>query len=179
MPNWNGLLILPLLLVWVVFGWNLIGTILKRRQRHLYVAIWFYIATFVTVAVLHIFNSLELPVSALKSYSVYAGVQDALVQWWYGHNAVAFFLTTPFLGLMYYFVPKAANRPVYSYRLSIVHFWSLIFIYIWAGPHHLLYTALTRMGSKLGCCIFCHVINAILGWYDKRIVNTSWCLGQS
>ncbi|KAA5823465.1 cytochrome-c oxidase, cbb3-type subunit I [Algibacter amylolyticus] len=137
-------------LVWVIFGWNLIGTMLKRRQRHLYVAIWFYIATFVTVAVLHIFNSLELPVSAMKSYSVYAGVQDALVQWWYGHNAVAFFLTTPFLGLMYYFVPKAANRPVYSYRLSIVHFWSLIFIYIWAGPHHLLYTALPEWAQNLG-----------------------------
>lgn len=137
-------------LVWIIFGINLIGTILKRRQRHLYVAIWFYIATFVTVAVLHIFNSLELPVSALKSYSVYAGVQDALVQWWYGHNAVAFFLTTPFLGLMYYFVPKAANRPVYSYRLSIVHFWSLIFIYIWAGPHHLLYTALPDWAQNLG-----------------------------
>nr|WP_321233254.1 cytochrome-c oxidase, cbb3-type subunit I [uncultured Psychroserpens sp.] len=137
-------------LIWVVFGWNLIGTILKRRQRHLYVAIWFYLATFVTVAVLHIFNSLALPVSGLKSYSVYAGVQDALVQWWYGHNAVAFFLTTPFLGLMYYFVPKAANRPVYSYRLSIVHFWSLIFIYIWAGPHHLLYTALPGWAQNLG-----------------------------
>ncbi|WP_439152669.1 cytochrome-c oxidase, cbb3-type subunit I [Winogradskyella sp.] len=137
-------------LIWVVFGINMIGTILKRRQRHLYVAIWFYLATFVTVAVLHIFNSLELPVSGLKSYSVYAGVQDALVQWWYGHNAVAFFLTTPFLGLMYYFVPKAANRPVYSYRLSIVHFWSLIFIYIWAGPHHLLYTALPEWAQHLG-----------------------------
>ena len=137
-------------LIWVVFGWNLIGTMIKRRQRHLYVAIWFYLATFVTVAVLHIFNSLELPVSGLKSYSVYAGVQDALVQWWYGHNAVAFFLTTPFLGLMYYFVPKAANRPVYSYRLSIVHFWSLIFIYIWAGPHHLLYTALPEWAQNLG-----------------------------
>ncbi len=136
--------------VWVVFGANLIGTMFKRRQRHLYVAIWFYIATFVTVAVLHIFNNLELPVTALKSYSVYAGVQDALVQWWYGHNAVAFFLTTPFLGLMYYFVPKAANRPVYSYRLSIVHFWSLIFIYIWAGPHHLLYTALPEWAQSLG-----------------------------
>lgn len=137
-------------LIWVVFGINMIGTILKRRERHLYVAIWFYIATFVTVAVLHIFNSLELPVSALKSYSAYAGVQDALVQWWYGHNAVAFFLTTPFLGLMYYFVPKAANRPVYSYRLSIVHFWSLIFIYIWAGPHHLLYSALPNWAQNLG-----------------------------
>jgi len=136
--------------IWVIFGWNLIGTMIKRRQRHLYVALWFYLATFVTVAVLHIFNSLEIPVSALKSYSVYAGVQDALVQWWYGHNAVAFFLTTPFLGLMYYFVPKAANRPVYSYRLSIVHFWSLIFIYIWAGPHHLLYTALPEWAQNLG-----------------------------
>ena len=137
-------------IVWVVFGWNLIATMLVRRQRHLYVAIWFYLATFVTVAVLHIFNSLEIPVSAFKSYSVYAGVQDALVQWWYGHNAVAFFLTTPFLGLMYYFVPKAANRPIYSYRLSIVHFWSLIFIYIWAGPHHLLYTALPEWAQNLG-----------------------------
>lgn len=137
-------------LVWVAFGVNMIWTILKRRQRHLYVAIWFYLGTFVTVAVLHIFNSLELPVGFLKSYSVYAGVQDALVQWWYGHNAVAFFLTTPFLGLMYYFVPKAANRPVYSYRLSIVHFWSLIFIYIWAGPHHLLYSALPDWAQNLG-----------------------------
>ena len=137
-------------LVWVIMGINMIGTILKRRQRHIYVAIWFYISTFVTVAVLHIFNNLELPVLAFKSYSVYAGVQDAMVQWWYGHNAVAFFLTTPILGLMYYFVPKAANRPVYSYRLSIVHFWSLIFIYIWAGPHHLLYTALPEWAQNLG-----------------------------
>lgn len=136
--------------IWVSFGVNMIGTILKRRQRHLYVAIWFYLATFVTVAVLHIFNSLALPVSFMKSYSVYAGVQDALVQWWYGHNAVAFFLTTPFLGLMYYFIPKMANRPVFSYRLSIVHFWSLIFIYIWAGPHHLLYTALPDWAQNLG-----------------------------
>jgi len=141
---------LAIALVWVAFGWNLIGTMLRRRQRHLYVAIWFYLSTFVTVAVLHIFNSLELPVSAMKSYSVYAGVQDALVQWWYGHNAVAFFLTTPFLGLMYYFVPKAANRPIYSYRLSIVHFWSLIFIYIWAGPHHLLYSSLPDWAQNLG-----------------------------
>lgn len=137
-------------IIWVAFGANLIGTILKRRQRHLYVAIWFYLGTFVTVAVLHIVNSMEVPVNALKSYSMYAGVQDALVQWWYGHNAVAFFLTTPFLGLMYYFVPKAANRPVYSYRLSIVHFWSLIFIYIWAGPHHLLYSALPDWAQNLG-----------------------------
>ncbi len=136
--------------VWVTFGWNMIGTILRRRERHLYVSIWFYLATFLTVALLHVVNSLELPVSFLKSYSMYAGVQDALVQWWYGHNAVAFFLTTPFLGLMYYFVPKAANRPVFSYRLSIVHFWSLIFLYIWAGPHHLLYTALPDWAQSLG-----------------------------
>ncbi len=137
-------------LIWVVFGINMFGTILKRREKHLYVAIWFYIATWVTVAMLHIVNSIEIPVSALKSYSWYAGVQDALVQWWYGHNAVAFFLTTPVLGLMYYFLPKAANRPVYSYRLSIIHFWALIFIYIWAGPHHLLYTALPDWAQSLG-----------------------------
>lgn len=137
-------------LVWVVFGINMFGTIIKRREKHIYVAIWFYIATLVTVAVLHIVNSIEIPVSAFKSYSWYAGVQDALVQWWYGHNAVAFFLTTPYLGLMYYFLPKAANRPVYSYKLSIVHFWALIFLYIWAGPHHLLYTALPDWAQSLG-----------------------------
>lgn len=137
-------------IVWVIFGVNMFWTILKRRERHLYVAIWFYIATFVTVAVLHIVNNLELPVSLTKSYSMFAGVQDALVQWWYGHNAVAFFLTTPVLGLMYYFVPKAANRPVYSYKLSIIHFWALIFIYIWAGPHHLLYTSLPGWAQSLG-----------------------------
>ncbi|MBN8653621.1 MAG: cytochrome-c oxidase, cbb3-type subunit I [Cytophagales bacterium] len=137
-------------LIWVVFGINMIATIIKRREQHMYVAIWFYIATFVTVAVLHIVNSFEMPVTLFKSYSWYAGVQDALVQWWYGHNAVAFFLTTPFLGIMYYFLPKAANRPVYSYRLSIIHFWSLIFIYIWAGPHHLLYTALPDWAQSLG-----------------------------
>lgn len=137
-------------LVWVVFAINMFGTIVKRREKHMYVAIWFYIATVVTVAVLHIVNSFEIPVNLFKSYSLYAGVQDALVQWWYGHNAVAFFLTTPFLGLMYYFLPKAANRPVFSYKLSIVHFWSLIFIYIWAGPHHLLYTALPDWAQSLG-----------------------------
>lgn len=137
-------------LVWVVFGWNMMGTIARRREKHMYVAIWFYIATFLTVALLHVVNSLALPVSMLKSYSVYAGVQDALVQWWYGHNAVAFFLTTPFLGIMYYFIPKAAERPVFSYRLSIIHFWALIFLYIWAGPHHLLYTALPDWAQSLG-----------------------------
>lgn len=137
-------------IVWVVFGWNMFATILKRRERHLYVAVWFYMATFITVAVLHIVNSIEIPVGFFKSYPVYAGVQDALVQWWYGHNAVAFFLTTPYLGLMYYFLPKAANRPVYSYKLSIIHFWALIFLYIWAGPHHLLYTALPNWAQSLG-----------------------------
>jgi len=137
-------------LIWVVFAVNFFGTLAKRREKHMYVAIWFYIATIVTVAVLHIVNSIEVPVSFMKSYPVYAGVQDALVQWWYGHNAVAFFLTTPFLGLMYYYLPKAANRPVYSYRLSIIHFWGLVFIYIWAGPHHLLYTSLPEWAQTLG-----------------------------
>lgn len=136
--------------VWVLFAVNFFGMIYKRREKHIYVAVWFYIATILAVAVLHIVNSLEFPVSLTKSYPIYAGVQDALVQWWYGHNAVAFFLTTPFLGLMYYFVPKAINRPVYSYRLSIIHFWSLVFIYIWAGPHHLLYSALPEWLQTLG-----------------------------
>lgn len=137
-------------IVWVIFGINMFGTLLKRNTSHIYVAIWFYIATWVTVAVLHIGNSIAFPVHILKSYPVYAGVQDALVQWWYGHNAVAFFLTTPYLGLMYYFVPKAAGRPVYSYRLSILHFWALIFIYIWAGPHHLLFSSLPGWAQSLG-----------------------------
>ncbi len=137
-------------LVWVIFGINMFGTIIKRRENHLYVAIWFYIATWVTVTVLHIFNNIEIPIHFWKSVPVLGGVQAALVQWWYGHNAVAFFLTTPYLGLMYYFLPKAANRPVYSYKLSIVHFWALIFIYIWAGPHHLLYTSLPDWAQSLG-----------------------------
>jgi cytochrome c oxidase cbb3-type subunit I/II len=136
--------------VWVVFAVNLFGTILTRREKHLYVAIWFYIATAITVAMLHIVNSLAIPAGWFKSYSLYAGVQDALVQWWYAHNSVAFFLTTSYLGLMYYFLPKAAERPVFSYRLSIIHFWALIFIYIWAGPHHLLYTALPDWAQSLG-----------------------------
>jgi cbb3-type cytochrome c oxidase subunit I len=136
--------------VWVIFAVNFFGTLWKRREKHMYVALWFYIATIVTVAILHIGNSLALPVSMVKSYPIYMGVQDALVQWWYGHNAVAFFLTTPFLGLMYYFLPKAAERPIFSYRLSIVHFWSLVFIYIWAGPHHLQYTAVPEWAATLG-----------------------------
>ncbi len=137
-------------IVWVIFGINMFGTIAKRRVRHLYVAIWFYIGTWIAVAMLHIFNNLEVPLTFTKSYSAYAGVKDALVQWWYGHNAVAFFLTTPILGLMYYFLPKAADRPVFSYKLSIIHFWSLIFVYIWAGPHHLQYTALPAWVQATG-----------------------------
>jgi len=136
--------------VWVGFAVNLFGTIARRREKHMYVAIWFYISGAITVAVLHIINSLEMPAGFWKSYSAYAGVQDALVQWWYGHNAVAFFLTTPYLGLMYYFLPKASGRPVFSYRLSIIHFWALIFLYIWAGPHHLIYTALPDWAQSLG-----------------------------
>ena len=141
---------LAIAVVWVLFGVNFFLTLRRRREKHLYVAIWFYIATIITVAVLHVVNSLALPLDATKSYSIYPGVKDALVQWWYGHNAVAFFLTTPVLGIMYYFVPKAAERPVYSYRLSIVHFWALVFLYIWAGPHHLLYTALPAWAQTLG-----------------------------
>jgi cytochrome c oxidase cbb3-type subunit I/II len=138
--------------VWVVFAINFFWTLARRSEKHLYVALWFYIATIVTVAILHIVNSLAIPVlgGPLKSYSVYGGAQDALVQWWYGHNAVAFFLTTPVLGIMYYYLPKAAGRPVYSYRLSIIHFWALIFVYIWAGPHHLLNTALPDWAQTLG-----------------------------
>lgn len=141
---------LLVVVVWVIFGLNLIMTLVKRRTKHIYVAIWFYIATWVTVAVLYITNNLVIPVSFTKSYPIYAGIQDALVQWWYGHNAVAFFLTTPILGMMYYFIPKASNRPVYSYKLSIIHFWALIFLYIWAGPHHLLYSALPDWAQALG-----------------------------
>jgi cytochrome c oxidase cbb3-type subunit I/II len=137
-------------LVWVVFAVNFFGTLIRRRERHIYVALWFYIASIVTVAILHIFNNLSVPAGPLKSYSIYAGVQDAFMQWWYGHNAVAFFLTTPFLGLMYYFMPKAAEGPVFSYKLSILHFWSLVFMYIWAGPHHLHYTALPEWASTTG-----------------------------
>ncbi|WP_153556918.1 cytochrome-c oxidase, cbb3-type subunit I [Roseimaritima sediminicola] len=137
--------------VWLlIFGTNFLMTLVRRRERHMYVALWFYIATIVTVALLHVFNNLVVPAGWFTGYSLYAGVQDAFMQWWYGHNAVAFFLTTPFLGLMYYFLPKAAERPVFSYRLSIIHFWSLVFIYIWAGPHHLHYTALPQWASTLG-----------------------------
>jgi cytochrome c oxidase cbb3-type subunit I/II len=142
---------LVIAVVWLgFFGGNFLMTLLNRRERHMYVALWFYIATIVTVTVLHVFNNLVVPIGWFKSYSIYAGVQDALMQWWYGHNAVAFFLTTPFLGLMYYFLPKAAERPVFSYKLSIIHFWSLVFIYIWAGPHHLHYTSLPEWATTFG-----------------------------
>src|SRR5690606_4047844 len=141
---------LPVVVVWVVFAVNFFWTLAKRNEKNIYVAIWFYIASIVTIAVLYIVNNLVIPVGLTKSYSIFAGVQDALVQWWYGHNAVAFFLTTPILGIMYYFLPKAAERPVYSYRLSVIHFWALVFIYIWAGPHHLLYTSLPDWAQSLG-----------------------------
>ena len=136
--------------VWVAYAIVFFGTIVKRKVKHIYVANWFFAAFIITIAVLHIVNSAEVPVTLLKSYSAYAGVQDAMVQWWYGHNAVGFFLTAGFLGMMYYFIPKQAGRPVYSYRLSIVHFWALIFTYIWAGPHHLHYTALPNWTQSLG-----------------------------
>ncbi len=141
---------IAVVLVWVVFAVNYFWTLAIRNEKNLYVAIWFYLSTIVTIALLYIVNNLALPVSGTKSYGLFAGAQDALTQWWYGHNAVAFFLTTPILGIMYYFVPKAADRPVYSYRLSIVHFWSLIFLYIWAGPHHLLYSALPEWAQSVG-----------------------------
>jgi len=149
-PEWY--VDLWLTIVWVAYLLTFLGTIWKRKEPHIYVANWFYLAFIVTVAMLHIVNNLAMPVSiwGSKSYSLFAGVQDALTQWWYGHNAVGFFLTAGFLGIMYYFVPKQAERPVYSYRLSIVHFWSLIFLYIWAGPHHLHYTALPDWAQTLG-----------------------------
>lgn len=137
-------------LIWVVFAINFFGTVAIRKVKHMYVAVWFYMSTIITIAMLHIVNNLAIPVTLTKSYPIYSGVQDALIQWWYGHNAVGFLLTTPILGLMYYFLPKAVNRPVYSYRLSILHFWSLVFIYIWAGPHHLIYTALPDWCQTLG-----------------------------
>ena len=137
-------------IVWLIFGWNFFWTLRLRNERTLYVALWFYIATILTVTILYVVNHLQIPTSWTHAYPVFGGIQDALVQWWYGHNAVAFFLTTPILGIMYYFVPKAADRPVYSYRLSIVHFWSIVFLYIWAGPHHLLNTALPNWLQSLG-----------------------------
>jgi cytochrome c oxidase cbb3-type subunit I/II len=156
--------------VWVVFAIEFFWTLARRTEKHLYVAIWFYIATIVTVAVLHIVNSLSVPVFGLKSYSMFGGAKDALVQWWYGHNAVAFFLTTPVLGIMYYFLPKAAERPVYSYRLSVIHFWSLIFVYIWAGPHHLLNTALPDWAQTLG------MVFSVMLWAPSVVAMQKWLL---
>ena len=141
---------IAIVVIWVIFAVNFFGTLATRKVKHIYVAIWFYISFVITIAVLHIVNSLAIPATLFRSYPVYSGMTDALVQWWYGHNAVGFFLTTPFLGLMYYFLPRAAERPVYSYRLSIVHFWSLVFLYIWAGPHHLLYSGLPDWAQTLG-----------------------------
>jgi cytochrome c oxidase cbb3-type subunit 1 len=151
-------------LVRVVF----FGTIAKRRTPHIYVANWFYGAFILTVALLHVVNSAEMPVTFWKSYSAYAGVQDAMVQWWYGHNAVGFFLTAGFLGMMYYFVPKQAGRPIYSYRLSIVHFWALIFTYMWAGPHHLHYTALPDWTQSLGMVFSLILLAPVVGRHDQR-----------
>jgi len=137
-------------IVWVSYAIVFFGTIAKRKVKHIYVANWFFGAYIITIAMLHIVNNLEIPITWTKSYSIYSGVQDAMIQWWYGHNAVGFFLTAAFLGMMYYFIPKQAERPVYSYRLSVVHFWALIFTYIWAGPHHLMYTALPDWTQSLG-----------------------------
>jgi cytochrome c oxidase cbb3-type subunit 1 len=162
-------------LVWVAYAVVFLGTIAKRKTPHIYVANWFYAAFIITIAMLHIFNNLEVPVSMWKSYSAYAGVQDAMIQWWYGHNAVGFFLTAGFLGMMYYFVPKQANRPVYSYRLSIVHFWALIFTYIWAGPHHLHYTALPDWTQSLGMVMSLILLAPSWGGMINGIMTLSGC----
>jgi cbb3-type cytochrome c oxidase subunit I len=148
--------------VWVVYAVNFFGTVATRRERGMYAAVWFWIATVLTIAMLHIANSMAVPVSAWKSYSAYAGVHDANIQWWYGHNAVGFLLTTPILGLMYYFLPKQADRPIYSHRLSILHFWSLIFLYIWAGPHHLIYSPLPDWAQTLG--MVCSIMLILPSW---------------
>jgi cytochrome c oxidase cbb3-type subunit I/II len=164
--------------VWVVFAINFFWTLAIRNEKNLYVALWFYIATIAAIAILYIVNNLSLPVSATKSYSVFGGAQDGLVQWWYGHNAVAFFLTTPILGIMYYYLPKAAGRPVYSYRLSIVHFWALVFIYIWAGPHHLLYTSLPDWAAVAGHALQPDALGAVLGRHAQRSADAARRLGQ-
>ena len=170
-----------LTIVWVAYLVVYMGTIFRRREPHIYVANWFYLAFIITVAMLHIVNGLSMPVSFLgaKSYSLFSGVQDALTQWWYGHNAVGFFLTAGFLGMMYYFVPKQANRPIYSYRLSIVHFWAVIFLYIWAGPHHLHYTALPDWAQTSGHDFFHHVVDALVGRHDQRLDDPFRGLGQN
>jgi cytochrome c oxidase cbb3-type subunit I/II len=163
-------------LVWVLMTLNVFMTIAIRKVEHLYVSVWFYVASIITVALLHVVNALALPLNLSKSYPIFSGVQDALVQWWYGHNAVGFLLTTPFLGLMYYFLPKAAGKPVYSYRLSVIHFWSLVFIYIWAGPHHLLYTALPDWAQTLGMIFSLMLIAPSWGGMLNGLLTlrTSW-----
>lgn len=149
-------------LVWVAFTANVIGTIAIRRVKHLYVSIWFYLASMITITILHVVNNIAIPVDGTKSYVIWSGLKDALVQWWYGHNAVGFLLTTPFLGMMYYFLPKAAEKPVFSYRLSIIHFWSIVFLYIWTGPHHLLYTSLPEWAQSLG--VVCSLMLIAPSW---------------
>ena len=165
--------------IWVVFALNFFWTLAKRQEKTLYVALWFYIATIVTVTMLYVVNHLSIPTSLLHSYPIFGGVQDALVQWWYGHNAVAFFVTTPILGIMYYFLPKAAGRPVYSYRLSVIHFWSLVFIYIWAGPHHLLNTSLPNWLQSLGMLFSLMLWAPSLGGDVERSADPPWRLGQT
>ena len=165
--------------IWVVFALNFFWTLAKRQEKTLYVALWFYIATIVTVTMLYVVNHLSIPTSLLHSYPIFGGVQDALVQWWYGHKAVAFFLTTPILGIMYYFLPKAAGRPVYSYRLSVIHFWSLVFIYIWAGPHHLLNTSLPNWLQSLGMLFSLMLWAPSLGGDVERSADPPWRLGQT
>ncbi len=159
-----------LTVVWVAFLLAYLGTVLKREEPHIYVANWFYLAFIITIAMLHIVNNLAMPVSfgGTKSYGAWAGVQDAMIQWWYGHNAVGFFLTAAFLGMMYYFIPKAANRPVYSYRLSIVHFWSLVFMYIWAGPASPALHVAARLGADARHGVLRDALDAELGRHDQR-----------
>ena len=164
-------------MVWVAYAVVFFGTLTKRKIEHIYVANWFYGAFIITVAVLHIVNSAAMPVGLLKSYSAYAGVQDAMIQWWYGHNAVGFFLTAGFLGMMYYFIPKQVQRPIYSYRLSIVHFWALIFTYMWAGPHHLHLHRLARLGAKsLAHAVFADFARTVVGRHDQRHDDALGCL---
>jgi cbb3-type cytochrome c oxidase subunit I len=167
-PNSSGRWTSPL--PWSGYPTSLVyvETLRRRSQPHIYVANWFYLAFIVAVALLHIFNNLAVPVSLTKSYSLFSGVQDAMTQWWYGHNAVGFFLTAAFLGMMYYFVPKQAGRPVYSYRLSIIHFWALIFLYMWAGGHHLHWTSLPGLGIHPGGNLLRDSAHALLGWHDQR-----------
>ena len=178
-PEWYADLWLTV--VWVVYLLVFLGTLMRRKEPHIYVANWFYLAFIVTIAVLHLGNNAAVPVSVFssKSYIVWSGVQDAMVQWWYGHNAVGFFLTAGFLGIMYYFIPKRAERPIYSYRLSIIHFWALIFLYIWAGPHHLHYTALAGLGADARHDVLDHAVDAVLGRHDQRPDDAVGRLGQA